>query len=220
MLGEEAMLLYYHNLSLFVLYISKICSPYCGCRYFMDPNDDVEDDVQVQGAIVRRLKLMCLLVFLLATLVMYIVVSHKEGRRRGHKRRRATCPFYKHIIHSNHTDCHDQVHMSRVAFFLLAEILREKGSIQDIVNITLEEQLVMFLHTLGYNLRNHKIGHNFGHSGETASQYFHKVLKAILALHKDYLLPPAPTTPMAITVKDRFDPFFKVKIIMTCIFLL
>lgn len=186
----------------------------------MDPNDDVEDDVQVQGAIVMRLKLMRLLGILLATLAMYIVSSHEEGRRQGCKRRRAACPFYKCIIHSNHIDCHDQTCMSRVSFFCLAEILREKGSIQDTVNITLEEQLVIFLHTLGHNLRNHKIGHNFGHSGEIVSRYFHKVLKAILALHKDYLLPPAPTTPVAITGKDHFDPFFKVNIIMACISLL
>ena len=131
MLGEEVILPYYHNLSLFVLYISEICSPYCGSRYFMDPNDDVEDDVQVQGAIVRRLKVMHLLVVLLATLAMYIVASYEEGRRQGHKQRRVACPFYKCIIHSNHTYCHDQICMSRVAFFCLAEILREKGCIQD-----------------------------------------------------------------------------------------
>ena len=119
----------------------------------MDPNDGVEDDVQVQGSIVRRFKVMSLLVVLFATLAMYIVASYEEGRRRGHKRRRATCPFYKRIIHSNHIDCHDQIHMSRVAFFRLAEILREKGSIQDTINITLEEQLVMFLHTLGHKFK-------------------------------------------------------------------
>lgn len=169
MLGEEAMLPYCHNLSLFVLYIFEICSPYCGCRYFMDPNDDFEGDVQVQGAIVRRLKVMHLLVVLRETLAVYIVASHEEGRRKGNKKRRDTCPFYKCIIHYNHRDFHDQIRMSRAAFFRLAEILREKGSIQDTVNISLEEQLMMFLHTLGHNLRNCKIGHNFGHSGEIVS---------------------------------------------------
>ena len=130
---------------------------------------DLIDDIEVQGVIVRKIKVMRILAVFLASLAMLIVVSSQEARRHRNKRRRATCPFYKHIIHSNNTDFHDQICMSRVAFFCLAKILRQKGSIQDMTNITLEEQLVMFLHTLGHNLRNRKIGHNFGHSGETVS---------------------------------------------------
>ena len=78
------------------------------------------------------------------------------------------------------------------------------------IHLKLEEQLVMFLHTLGHNLRNRKIAHNFGRSGETVSRYFHKVLMAILALHRDYFIPPGPGTPPEISGKDRFEPFFKV----------
>ena len=85
------------------------------------------------------------------------------------------------------------------------------------VNMKLEEQLVMFLHTLGHNLRNRKIGHNFDHSGETVSRHFHKVLKAILGLHNEYLLPPVAATPIEIAGKDRFYPFFKVNILVSCI---
>ena len=92
-------------------------------------------------------------------------------------------------------------------------ILREKGSIQDMINMKMEEQLVMFLHTLVHNLRNHKIGHNFGHSGETVSRHFHKVLKAIISLHSNYFLPHSPTTPLEIVGKDRFDPYFKVNLL-------
>ena len=103
--------------------------------------------------------------------------------------------------------------MSRGAFFHLVTILREKGSITNTVHLKLEEQLVMFLHTLGHNLRNCKIAHNFGHSGETISRYFHRVLTTILALHVDYLLPPGPSTPPEISAKDRFHPYFKVDIL-------
>ena len=154
---------------------------------------DLIDDIEVQGAIVRKIKVMRTLIVLLASLAVLIVASSQEARRHRNKRRRAACPFYKRIIHSTNTDCHDQIRMSRVAFFRLAKILRQKGSIQDTTNISLEEQLVMFLHTLGHNLRNRKIGHNFGHSGETVSRHFHKVLKAIIALHNNYVLPPVGT---------------------------
>ena len=100
--------------------------------------------------------------------------------------------------------------MSRATFFSLARILRLKGSLRDTIHLKLEEQLVMFLHTLGHNLRNRKIAHNFGHLGETVSRYFHKVLMAILTLHRDYFIPPGPGTPPEISGKDRFELFFKV----------
>ena len=179
----------------------------------MDEIDDI-DDIQVQGAIVKKVKVMGMLVVLLSTLATFIVASFEEARIHKCKQRRAAYPFYKRIIQSSNTDCHDQLRMSQAALFHLAEILRQQGNIQDTVNITLQEQLVMFLHILGHNLRNHKIGHNFGHSGETLSRHFHKVLNAILALHKDYLLPPAPMTPLEIAGKDHFDPFFKVNILL------
>src|SRR5271156_6337664 len=99
--------------------------------------------------------------------------------------------------------------MSRGAFFHLATILRLKGSLIDMIHLTLEEQLVMFLHTIGHNLRNRKIAHNFGHLGETISRYFHKVLRAILGLHNNCFLPPSPNTPPEISGNERFYPFFK-----------
>ena len=117
-------------------------------------------------------------------------------------------------------DCHCQIHMTRGAFFKLANILRERGTIKDTINMKLEEQLVIFLNTLGHNLRNRKIGHNFGHSGETVSHHFHKVLKAIISLHTSYFLPPSPKTPPKIIRKDRFDPYFKVTMLLACISLL
>jgi hypothetical protein len=174
------------------------------------------DNIEVQGAITRKKKVMRMLAVLLATFAVFIVASSQNVRRKRRKR----SLFYKCIIHTNNTDCHDQIRMSRVAFFRLASILKAKGSIQATTNITLEEQLVMFLHTLGHNLRNRKIGHNFGHSGETVSRYFHKVLKAIVALHSDYLKPPVLTTPSVIAGKDRFDPYFKVNTLLTFLSLL
>jgi hypothetical protein len=103
--------------------------------------------------------------------------------------------------------------MTRTTFFHLSTILRQKGIIGDSCDITLEEKLVMFLHTLGHNLRNRKIAHNFGHSRETVSRYFHKVLRAILALHADYMLPTELNTPQ-ILGKDHFDTYFKVPLLL------
>ena len=182
----------------------------------MDPTNDI----QVYRSIVRKIMLLHVLYIFLAAQAVFIVAASEDARRYKCKKRRVFCPFYKCIIYSNETDCHDQIHMSRGEFFKLANILREKGSIKDTINMKLEEQLVMFLHTLGHNLRNHNIGHNFGHSRETMSRYVHKVLKAIISLHISYFLPPSLNTPPKIIGKDRFDPYFKVNLILSCILLL
>lgn len=175
---------------------------------------DLANDPRIHGLIGRRTRIMLALVAALVTLAISIATSAQEARRERRKRRRDEIPFYKTIIHSNEIHCHDQLRMTRSTFFRLSTILRQKGIIGDSCNITLEEQLVMFLHTLGHNLRNRKIAHNFAHSGETISRHFHKVLRAILALHADYMLPAEPNTPPQILGKDRFDPYFKVHLLL------
>ncbi len=171
---------------------------------------DVLKDKRILGHVAKKRRVICALVVSLVAFVASIATVSQESRRSICKRKRGKIPFYKHIVYSNETNCHDQIRMSRQAFFHLADILKQKGSITNTMHLTLEEQLVMFLHTLGHNLRNCKIAHNFGHSRETISCYFHKVLTVVLALHENYLLPPGPHTPPEISRKDCFDPYFKV----------
>ncbi|XP_039118294.1 putative nuclease HARBI1 [Dioscorea cayenensis subsp. rotundata] len=45
--------------------------------------------------------------------------------------------------------------------------MRRKGLMRDTLHITIEEQLLMFLHTVGHNQRNRVIAHNFLRSSET-----------------------------------------------------
>ena len=175
---------------------------------------DLMKNKHILGHVAKKRRVVCALVVGLAAFVASIAATAEEGKRAICKRKRDEIPFYKRVIFSNETDCHDQIQMSKRAFFHLADILREKGTIKNTLNLTLEEQLVMFLHTLGHNLRNRKIAHNFGHSGETISRYFHRVLTAILAIHSNYFLPPSPNTPIEISGKDRFDPYFKVHILL------
>ena len=130
---------------------------------------DLMEDKNILGHIARKRRVICALVVGLAAFVASIAATTQEGRRAICKRKRDEIPFYKCVIYSNETDCHDQIQMSKQAFFHLADILRQEGSIKNTMHLPLEEQLVMFLHTLGHNLRNHKIYHNFSHSRETIS---------------------------------------------------
>jgi hypothetical protein len=73
-----------------------------------------------------------------------------------------------------------------------------------------EQQVAMFLNTIGHNLRNMVVGTNFGRSGETISHYFNKLLHAIGELRNDFIKPPSSATPSKIAGNPRWDPYFKV----------
>eukprot|EP00268_Persea_americana_P058978 TRINITY_DN7185_c0_g1_i15.p1 TRINITY_DN7185_c0_g1~~TRINITY_DN7185_c0_g1_i15.p1 ORF type:complete len:191 (+),score=11.14 TRINITY_DN7185_c0_g1_i15:373-945(+) len=49
----------------------------------------------------------------------------------------------------------------------------------------------------------------FQHSGETISRYFNKVLNAIVMLSKHYITPPTQDTPLEISSKSIYYPYFK-----------
>ncbi|XP_039127555.1 protein ALP1-like [Dioscorea cayenensis subsp. rotundata] len=75
--------------------------------------------------------------------------------------------------------------------------------------MTVEEQLLMFLHTIGHNQRNRVIAHNFLRSSETVSRYFHHVLFAIGELQHDYIRPPSMQTHPYIEARRTLYPYFK-----------
>lgn len=170
---------------------------------------DPDDSIQVYAQILRKTTYTRIIACLCALVVVLKLLQAEEGSNRG-KRIRKGNSFYREIVHSTEVDCHDQIRMSQAAFSKLAMILRQRGTLKDSRHLTIDEQLVMFLHTLGHNLRNRKIAHNFGHSGETVSRYFHKVLTSILALHGDYFKLPGPGTPPEITRNTRMVLYFKV----------
>jgi hypothetical protein len=73
-----------------------------------------------------------------------------------------------------------------------------------------EQQVAMFLNTVGYNLRNRLVGTNFDRSGETVSRYFNRVFHAIGELRSDYIRPPSLEILTKIAGSPRWDPYFKV----------
>ena len=73
-----------------------------------------------------------------------------------------------------------------------------------------EQQVAMFLNTVGHNLRNRLVGTNYKRSGETVSRYFNNILHAIGELRTEFIRPPSLQTPSKIAGNYRWDPYFKV----------
>lgn len=102
------------------------------------------------------------------------------------------------------------IRMDRKSFYHLSKMIRERHLLCDSIHVSVEEQLMMFLHTIGHNQKNRVIGHNFSRSGETVSRYFKKALNAIASLKDELMSPPDATIPDKIKNDFRFWPFFKV----------
>jgi hypothetical protein len=73
-----------------------------------------------------------------------------------------------------------------------------------------EQQIAMFLHTIGHNVRNRLVGTNFSRFSETVSRYFNKVFHTIGELRNDFIRPPSSVTPAKISGNHQWDPYFKV----------
>ncbi|OAY77931.1 hypothetical protein ACMD2_24151, partial [Ananas comosus] len=67
-------------------------------------------------------------------------------------------------------NCVDYVRMDTWTFFSLADITRDHNLLKDTFYVTIEEQLTMFLHTLGHYTKNRILKIKFIRSGETISQ--------------------------------------------------
>jgi hypothetical protein len=75
--------------------------------------------------------------------------------------------------------CRNMLRFKRAPFFKLCNILRDRNLLEDSVHLNVEQQVAMFLHTIGHNLRNRVVATNFGRSFLTISIYFKRVLHTI-----------------------------------------
>ncbi|XP_039119655.1 uncharacterized protein LOC120255953 [Dioscorea cayenensis subsp. rotundata] len=149
----------------------------------------------------------------IAATIMGIIVTHITKRRlcRAPNSRRGLDRenYLDRLLNGDDTTCINMVRMNKFTFFSLCSLLRSRGLLKDSINVNVEEQLLMFLHTVGHNQRNRVIGHNFLRSGKTVSRYFNLVLHAIGQLQKEFIGPPSSTLSTYIAQRSRFFPYFK-----------
>lgn len=106
------------------------------------------------------------------------------------------------LYNGSDTDCINQLRMRKAVFWKLASYLRDNGILCDTIHVLVEEQLAMFLHTVGHNLRNRVIGFFVKRSGKTVGWYFNEVLRAICYLAKDMIKLRSVDTHSKIVILD------------------
>jgi len=163
----------------------------------------------------RRLMLIRAAASMASSMVMLYVRSRLRRKResiaygpivaRDEKR----IAFLNNQIYKDDITCQRTLRLTRASFFSLCQLLRERSLLRDTVHICIEEQVAMFLITVGHNLRNRDVSAIFNRSGEPVSRYFGLVLHAIGKLKDELIRPPSLDTPTKIAGDPRWDPYFK-----------
>ena len=76
--------------------------------------------------------------------------------------------------------------------------------------VSVEEQVAMFLHVVGYNQRFRVVHRSFRRSIQTVHKHFHQVLYAVGELRNEMIKPPSIAIHLKVLGSHRWNPFFKV----------
>ncbi|XVE52166.1 hypothetical protein DITRI_Ditri02bG0100600 [Diplodiscus trichospermus] len=98
--------------------------------------------------------------------------------------------------------------MKLSTFNSLCELLTINGLLQPSKNMSVREQVIIFLQIIGHNARFRFVAGKFHRSVETVHRYFRVVLKSILKLYKHLVGDPESSTPPEILNNPRFYLYF------------
>lgn len=104
--------------------------------------------------------------------------------------------------------CLNNLRMSRDSFSRLVFLLENVVGLRPTRNVTVVEQVAMFLSILSHHKKNVVLQTDFKRSGYTVSKHFNRVLLSILKLHSILFVTP---TPISDNCTDERWKHFKVK---------
>ncbi|KMS98421.1 hypothetical protein BVRB_4g093000 [Beta vulgaris subsp. vulgaris] len=113
------------------------------------------------------------------------------------------------VLYCGDSHCLGQIRMRPSAFYSLCNILVEKGLLSESKQMSVKEQVLLFLYVLGDNVRFRDVGGRFFRSTWTIHCYFHIVLQAILRLYPYVVKPPGIDLQPEIQNNSRFFPWFE-----------
>ncbi|KAL0405287.1 UNVERIFIED_CONTAM: hypothetical protein Slati_3842600 [Sesamum latifolium] len=120
--------------------------------------------------------------------------ERRVSRRRYHLNSRLPPQIrnlHRLVLGSDET-CLRNLRMDRNAFGRLCCLLEQSGGIKATKNISVAEQVDMFLSIISHHKKNCVVKHDFIRSGRTVSKHFHSVLLAVCKLHTVLLAKPCP----------------------------
>ncbi|CAN1297979.1 hypothetical protein LINPERPRIM_LOCUS23673 [Linum perenne] len=91
--------------------------------------------------------------------------------------------MYNATKHSNRSSL-DSIRMNKDVFAKLCTALVVDGGLQRTSNVDIDEMIVIFLNTLGHNIKNRILQQVFGRSARVICEVIHAVLIAVLKMHR------------------------------------
>ena len=160
-----------------------------------------------------------------SVLLVGVALLRKLRRRR---RQLPRAPYVNHtaereeyinsVLHGTERHCVNQLRMKPIAFHHLCHILTEREHVRLTIHMPVTEQVFIFLHIIGHNVRFRVMGSWIYRSTETVHRYFKVVLRGVLKLYRALIKLRSEDTPPEIRNSRRCYPYFKVNI-ATCVFL-
>lgn len=152
-------------------------------------------------------------------LFMFLRVYSSIRRRRIRKFRRHNpaysltgkqCHQFRHmnqLVGINDTTCTNNLRMPMDTFRRLCYLLENVGGLSPSKNVSVPEQVAMFLSILSHHKKNVTLQTDFLRSGYTISTCFNRVLRCVLMLHTLLLITPSPVPEQC---TDHRWKYFKV----------
>ena len=69
-----------------------------------------------------------------------------------HERDRIRIDYFNQKIWQCDVTCRNMLKFDRAPFFRLCDILRDRNLLEDSIHVSVEQQVAMFLHTIGHNV--------------------------------------------------------------------
>lgn len=156
-----------------------------------------------------------MLVYFLTLLIWLIELEDINNERetlgqRTFARLQVRSTEIQRITRESDVNCINELRMDRNAFAILCDLLKTRGGLLDDGNMTIEEQVAIFINILAHHTKNRTIQVRFYRPGETISRYVHRVLRALLHLEDVLFVKP---TPIEEDCTDSRWKWFKVTIV-------
>jgi len=118
--------------------------------------------------------------------------------------------YIDRISNQGDRHCVEQIRMKPVVLCNLCDVLTSRELLQSTQNMSIREQVIVFLQIIGRNQRFRFISGIYYRSIKTIHRYFRIVLKVVLKLYKHLIKDLGDTVPAEIMNNRRFYPYFKV----------
>jgi len=114
------------------------------------------------------------------------------------------------ILNRGDRHCIEQIRMKPVVLYKLCDVITSRNLLWSTQNVSMKEQVIVFLQIIGQNQRFFFISGIYYRSVETIHRYFKIILKAVLKLYKHLIKDPEDIVPAEIMNNRRFYSYFKV----------